>query len=305
MASYELSVVIAVQHAAQNLPEIMAELDPQNHAEVEFIICAPAAEMVKPDEYGSCNNLSLVHGAEDSLIPVLWKDGILRATAERVALTTAHCIPSHHWLDRLLETDMTRSPAIGGAIVNDSNSNARSWAIYLLRYLSFSPPLAAGEAIEIAADNALYRRADILQHEDLLKDGFWEPSFHRRFRQANLQLLLNPELQVIHKNRYSTRQFFHQRLEHGKAFGMERCESLSNGKRRLLILLSPLLPLVFLSKICLRVIRKRQYLGKLLVSMPWLMIFLAAWGIGEARGYLAGASQNGASEKVNKEHRGQ
>ena len=220
--SYRLTIVIAVQHAVQNLPGILAALDPASHADVEFIICATVSEPVEIGQADLHDNLMLLKDAENSLIPVLWKNGIMRATADKVALTTAHCIPSRHWVDRLLEADMTISPALGGIIANDPNSNASSWAIYLLRYISFSPPLAAGETAEIAADNAMYRRADILQHEDLLEDGFWEPSFHHRFRQAGLPLLLDPELEVTHKNRYSTRQFFHQRLAHGKAFGMER-----------------------------------------------------------------------------------
>lgn len=301
MQSHDLSVVVAVQQAEQNLPDILTALDPASHAGVEFIFCVPASGAGFPCDAAVHSNVSILRCARDSLIPALWKEGILAATADRVALTTAHCVPEPDWVKTLLAIDMTTTPAVGGVITNDRAANARSWAIYLLRYIPFSPPLPGAEVMEIAADNALYRRQDILRNADILEDGFWEPSFHKRFQQAGFPLVLNSRLRVIHRNCYTTRQFFEQRLAHGKAFGMSRCEDISDGKRRLLMLLSPLIPFVFLAKICLRVVKKRRYAGKLLRSFPWLLIFLTAWGLGEAKGYRAGAgltrSINGAKQE--------
>jgi hypothetical protein len=284
----ELSVVVAVQHAERNLAEILVRLDPASHPGVEFIFCAIASDVDTLNDVAGHSNVSVIFSPVGSLIPVLWKEGILAANADRIALTTAHCVPEQDWVPGLLGINMSATPAVGGMIENDSDADARSWAIYLLRYISFSPPLIAGKVTDIAADNALYRREDILQNSDLLEDGFWEPSFHRRFRQAGLFLVLDPGLRVIHKNCYTTRQFFQQRLAHGKAFGRDRCESISESRRRMLLLLSPLIPFVFLSKICLRVLKNRKYFGKFLISMPWLMMFLTAWGLGEANGYRAG-----------------
>ena len=121
-----------------------------------------------------------------------------------MALSTAHCIPADDWVDKLLAADMSSLPAIGGVIENDNAANARDWAIYFLRYISFTPSQQKRQVAEIAADNALYRRADILQHADLLAIGFWEPSFHARFRKAGLVLELDPAIRVVHKNRYTS-----------------------------------------------------------------------------------------------------
>lgn len=285
---FELSVVVAVQHAEQNLQDILTALDPANHPTVEFIFCAPTFHENTLNGLARDSNVSTLYSAVDSLIPILWKEGILAANADRVALTTAHCIPERTWVKNLLSIDMASSPAVGGVIENDEAANARSWAIYLLRYITFSPPLSKGIVTEIAADNALYRRADILQNPDLLEDGFWEPSFHKRFQRAGSSLLLDSTLRVTHKNCYTTRQFFQQRLAHGKAFGMSRCEDMSHGRRGIMILLSPLIPIVFLSKICLRVLKNGKYSGKLVRSFPLLVVFLTAWGLGEAQGYRAG-----------------
>ncbi|NNM20030.1 MAG: hypothetical protein HKO55_01985 [Gammaproteobacteria bacterium] len=287
MPGYDLSVIIAVQYAEENLAEILRKLEPGGYQQVEFLFCSAGASPAMAAMIGRYQNARIVDGQAGSLIPHLWRDGILAAQADKVALGTAHCIPSERWVQQLLAADMTSFPGIGGVIGNDSASTARDWAVYLLRYISFAPPRQRSEVAEIAADNALYRRADIMAQADLLEKGFWEPSFHARFRDAGHKLLLDPDLQVVHRNRYSTRQFFGQRLFHGREFGMERAGSLSSSKRLLLIALSPFLPLLFLSKIVLAVLGKGSFRLRLLVALPWLLLFLLAWGIGEARGYIS------------------
>ena len=288
-----LSVVVAFEHSQQNLNGIVRNLDPASHPDVEFLFCYTDAAPEIANLAGSHDNLHLICGRPGSLIPHLWRDGIIAATGDRIALTTAHCIPDTHWVERLKTADLSETPAIGGVIDNDPASDARSWAIYILRYVSFAPPQAARAVLEIAADNALYRRVDIIQHMDLLEKGFWEPSFHARFRTAGLKLMLNPDLCVVHHNLYSTGQFFAQRIAHGKAFGLERAKQVSRIKHALLIVLSPVLPLLFLSKILRSVIGNANCKSHLWPALPWLLWFLMAWGMGEALGYLSALRNTG------------
>jgi hypothetical protein len=283
---YKLSVIIAVQYAQENLPEILNKLDPAGHQDVEFLFCSTEADPATAKIVAGYENTRVISGCEGSLIPHLWRDGIIAAQAEKVALGTAHCIPAVDWVDRLFTTDMTSLAGIGGIIENDEMSGARDWAVYLLRYISFAPPQEKRQINEIAADNAIYRRSDIMQQSDLLEKGFWEPSFHTRFRQAGMTLELDPSISVMHSNRYSTRQFFVQRLAHGKEFGLARAREIYPVKRWLLIVLSPLLPVLFLKKIVSAVMQHGKYKSKLLKASPWLLLFLFAWGLGEAMGYL-------------------
>ena len=291
MNAYRLSIVIAVQHAQENLPEIMRKLDPASHADVEYLFCSTAEDPDTEKLVAGFDNVSDVPGITGSLIPVLWGDGIKAAQAGKVTLSTAHCIPADDWVDKLLAADMSSLVAIGGVIENDGAANARDWAIYFLRYISFTPSQQKGQVAEIAADNAIYRRADILQHADLLTIGFWEPSFHARFRKAGQALELDPAIRVVHKNRYTSGQFFGQRLAHGKEFGLARARVISTAKRSLLIVLSPLLPALFLKKIVSAVLQHGGYTSKLIQTFPWLLFFLLAWGLGEAKGYLAAGGQ--------------
>jgi hypothetical protein len=285
-APVKLSIIVGVQHAQDNLPDIVRALRPGARPEMELIVCHTSADPGVPALLGE-NQIRIVRSPEGSLIPHLWRDGILAASGERVGTTTAHCIPAADWVDALLAADLGQTAVLAGTIENDPEADAKGRAIFLQRYAVFAPPQAKREVHNPAADNALYRRSDLLRHRDLLQRGFWEPSFHDRFRAEGLHLALDPSLRVVHRNRYSARQYMGQRLAHGREFGLARASSRPLPQRLLLVLLAPgVFPLV-LSRIVRRALGKPALRKQLATAWFWLPVFLLAWVVGEASGYLA------------------
>lgn len=276
MADPKLSIVIAVKDGHDNLPTLLAAL-----TGTEVILACAGPTPIAAD---GATVLSL---PADTLIPILWSEGIRRASGRAVALTTTQFVPDPNWLSRLKAADLDRWAGIGGAIVNDPNATSRNWAIFFLRYSAFAPPLAAGETDEIAADNAIYDREAILQYPDLLDEGFWEPSFHRRFRAAGRKLSIDPRMIVVHRGTVPAESFAHQRYLHGRAYGIERAERAGGLRNLLLLLSSPLVPLVLLARIISRIAKRPAYRGKLLIALPWLVRFTLAWAGGEAGGYAS------------------
>jgi hypothetical protein len=275
----KLSIVVAVKDGTSNLPALLgASKERDGNTEVILCCAGPA----------TCNeDVAQLFFPAETLVPALWSEGILRARGSRVALTTAQFVPACDWLERLQAADLRRWVGVGGAIDNDPAASARNWAIFFLRYSAFAPPLPAGETDEIAADNAVYDRAAILEHADLLREGFWEPSFHRRFRNAGKKLALDPDLVVVHHGTVSAQNFARQRYLHGRAYGIERAERAGFTRNLLLLLSSPLVPALLLGRIFIRIARRPRYRGRLLVAMPWLVRFTFAWAIGEACGYAS------------------
>jgi hypothetical protein len=285
-APAKLSIIVGVQHAQDNLPDIVRALRPGARPEMELIVCHTPADPDVPALLGE-NQIRIVCSPEGSLIPHLWRDGILAASGERVGTTTAHCIPAADWVDALLTADLGQTAVLAGTIENDPEADAKGRAIFLQRYAVFAPPQAKREVHNPAADNALYRRSDLLRHRDLLQRGFWEPFFHDRFRAEGLHLVLDPSLRVVHRNRYSARQYMGQRLAHGREFGLARASSRPLPQRLLLVLLAPgVFPLV-LSRILRRALGKPALRKQLATAWFWLPVFLLAWVVGEASGYLA------------------
>ena len=275
----KLSIVVAVKDGTSNLPALLGALE-ERDGNTEVILCCAGP--------ATCNeDVAQLFFPAETLVPALWSEGILRARGSCVALTTAQFVPACDWLERLQAADLRRWVGVGGAIDNDPAASARNWAIFFLRYSAFAPPLPAGETDEIAADNAVYDRAAILEHADLLREGFWEPSFHRRFRNAGKKLALDPDLVVVHHGTVSAQNFARQRHLHGRAYGIERAERAGFTRNLLLLLSSPLVPALLLGRIFIRIARRPRYRGRLLVAMPWLVRFTFAWAIGEARGYAS------------------
>ena len=209
-----------------------------------------------------------------------------------MALTTAHCIPASNWINRLLLIRVDDNVvAVGGAISNARDACSLSWAIYLLRYFSFRPQKQAGDVAEIAADNSVYRRSAILQHKDLLQSGFWEPSFHKRFRNEGLVLRFDPSLIVHHENQYGTQQFLRQRIDHGTAFGSDRAADMNLPKLLFMSLLSPAIPVVFFGKILRTVGEDSSYYLPTIKCMPLLFFFVCGWSLGESKAYILALSK--------------
>jgi hypothetical protein len=280
-------VVVAVQRAQDNVLEILRALQLGVHPDVEVLFCHTPDDPDVPALVGRTSNARAVCGARGSLIPHLWRDGILAANGRRVATTTAHCVPGSDWIETLLSAD-PHGAAIGGVVENDPQADARAKAIFLLRYAAYAPPQKQRDVQDLAADNAVYPRADLLRHVDLLQRGFWEPSFHERLRAEGVRLQLNPKLKVVHRNRYSAREIIAQRFAHGREFGVTRASRLPLWKRALLVASAPGAFPLLLARI-FRTTRKNPVLRKdLLTGGVWLAVFTLAWVLGEATGYIAG-----------------
>lgn len=276
-----LSIIVAVKEGASNLPALLEKLNDPADAEV-ILSCAGHAPNVEPR-----HSVTVVCLPDETLIPSLWSEGIMRARGSRVVLTTAQFVPRSDWLNRLHDADLDDWVGVGGAIENDPASSARNWAIFFLRYSAFAPPLRAGETEEIAADNAIYDLAAVLDHPDLLQVGFWEPSFHRRFRAAGRKLMLDPQLVVIHHGTVPSHSFARQRYLHGRAYGAERADRGSLARNLLLLLSSPLVAPLLLARIVSRMAKQPRYRAKLVTAFPWLLRFTLAWAAGEAGGYAS------------------
>lgn len=284
--NYELTVIIAEEMATANLQRIFRVLQPENYPRVEFLVCSGSDRSLLCDVPVRAN-IRIIPAQSDNRIPVLWADGIRAAKAEKVALTTAHCVPRTDWLDRLLAYPLDGiQVGVGGAIENANNDARIDRAIYLLRYARYTVARPSGLAEDLAADNALYRKADILAHEDLLKIGFWEPSFHERFLAEGKSLEFDNKLIVVHHNCYTAKQFVRQRYSHGIEFGAARAKAMTGAKRLMMITLSPLIPVVFTRKVMAYARQDKRFNLALKRDMGWLLVFILAWSAGETVGYI-------------------
>lgn len=281
-----LTVAVALEHSAANLPQILARLAPLHERGCEVLVCAadPALLSGVAVRAPALRTMACAPGAR---VPQMWRDALVAARAPWVALLSGHVVPGARWFDALWSLQPDREVAgIGGWFSQPADAAALDWAIYLLRYAAFSCPTDDPHANHIAADNAAYRRSAVLACTDLVARGFWEVEYHARFLAQGLRLVLDPDLEVVHVNRYTARQFAGQRREHGRAFGRDRALRVGRARALLFALASPAVPALLLAKVLARA-QRRHLLGH--VPWPaygWLAWFVAHWSWGEVRGVL-------------------
>lgn len=285
----DISIVIGAQNACNTITLCLQALLQQVQTYlVEIIVVDGSTDCTADLVSAQFSQVILIRSPDQRLVPQLWGIGIQRARAPIVAITTAHCIPSEHWITSILNAVNTQPQyaGYGGAILPPGNGSPKDWAVYFSRYSAFMPPIAPGTAAEIAGDNAAYRKTALDQCWKQPEQGFWETLFHHELRQQSEMLYLSSTIEVRLGNRNHFWHFFQARLRHGYHYGSTRPETSGLGRLVRIVAAPVLMPFLVL-RIGLRVAKQRpDWIPIYVLALPWLVMFLSAWSIGEVRGYL-------------------
>ncbi len=287
VAKPKLSVVLASQNAVQSVAECLREIESQrNGNHIEILVVDNSSDGTQEIIARDFPQVKLVQASPDKLIPELWGIGINQSVGNYIAVTTTHFVPSENWIAEIIKLHNSGYAGIGGAIENNGQAGLVSWAVYFCRYSRYMLPFARENTDDFAADNASYKRADLERVKHAMADGFWEVFVHREMLKEKMPLVLTPDIVVYHRDSYSFSGFMNQRFWHGKQFGSARAASIPGAKRIALVLLSPLIPFVYLYRITGRVFARKRNIDKYFLSLPILFLFLVSWSLGEFIGYL-------------------
>jgi hypothetical protein len=281
-----LSIVVAVQGGADRLNSVLGALEAQLGPDDEVLVPYAAEEQSVPAACASYPFARPLLGTRGALIPELWRDGIEAAAGARVALSVVHCRPARDWVERLRTTNLKDHVAVGGSFVNAPGADALGWAVFLLRYLRYTPEAPSKETGDLPGDNALYDRETVLAYREAFRDGFWEPEVHALMLRDGKRLLFDPNLESVHANGYRTLEFALQRFRHAVRFGRSRARDMSAPRRALQIALAPAVPLIFGNKVVRAAWSQPVFRQPLVRSLPHLALFLHAWAAGELVGTL-------------------
>lgn len=286
-----LSVVAAAWPDLRGLTGLLEALEPDLAGDCEVTIVTP--EPRPADIAQRFPWARWIEPAGSALIPQLWSAGIAATRGDVVATTTAHFRPVPGWIAAIRQAHAASgAPAIGGPIDPPESSSPVAWAVYLLRYSALPSALeAAREVVDLAGDNAAYKRGALDAHPEAVREGFWERELHQALLAEGLTLLFDPRLRVRQQASFDFSTFVWQRYRHGKQFGRARLRGQSWVLGLLaapvaLLLVAPLL----IGRTALRALSARRPIPRVLWALPCLGAFAAAWGVGEAVGYLSHAT---------------
>lgn len=286
----EISVVIGAKDARQAIAACLSALLAQTAGQnVEIIVADGSSDGTAEVVAGQFPDVTLLHGDRRDLIPQLWGQGIAHASGHLIAILSAHCIPAGDWLanlQRLASTHDAQVAGFGGPIEGPVGGTRLDWAVYFSRYSAYMPPVTAGPVGEIAGDNAVYRRSALEVCGAEMQAGFWETLIHVCLRAEGYTLAMSPDIPVRLGPTTSAWPFLQARFWHGRHYGSTRPGLTWPGRLARFLAAPVLLPFLLL-RIHRRVATHRSdWRSSFFQALPWLIVILSAWSLGESSGYL-------------------
>ncbi|HET6566718.1 MAG TPA: hypothetical protein VFG50_02065 [Rhodothermales bacterium] len=280
-----LSVVVASTHASGHVERCLDVLRSQVQGRRVEIILAGA---FTPDQESKFDDICFIPFPEATPGPVLWGAGIARARGEQIAVTDTLTLFDAGWVDAALCACTPERPIAGGAVEPLPVQSLVNWAAYFCDYGQFMRPLQGGTSRELPGTNVTFKRT-LLEHASAYtQPSFWKTYWCRALAADGVPLTSVPSMVAFHAKEYRLGSLLLRRYRHGRCFGGMRNEQLSVGRRVAYLAGSPLLPVLFLLRMTRTFLPKRRFRRQFFASLPFSVLALASWSIGEAFGYLAG-----------------
>jgi hypothetical protein len=275
------SIVIGSNGAAGSVVRCLEAIEPQRDG-AEVLVCEPHASR---EDVQSRFPWAVFMERRDASVPILWRDGIERSTADIVALTISPMVPAPDWLASL-RSELKDADVVAGAIDPGHGLRISDFAEYLCRYAKDMRPFESHHSLDLPGDNCAYRRPLLLEVRDSYGDGFWEPVVNQRLAERGARLLHSHSPVVRQGRSAGWAAFTRQRLVHGRAHGRQRGAGFRRGRNAVGVLASPVVPVLLTVRIA-RELSARRALGlRPLLALPHILLFNVAWALGEARGHL-------------------
>lgn len=220
-------------------------------------------------------------------VPELRKLGAERATGDVVAVLEEHCVAPATWIETIQTEFRESDAAIGGPILDAEYDRIRDWVVYFSEYHNYLPPWSHGKRYMLNGANIAYDRRKLLNHRDVLGDGYWEVVLHPPLTEEG-DFRSVPEMGVYHTGPFNYGYYLNQRYLLSRVWGGTERDKVSSLKRMLYLTAAPLLPPFLLARITQRVLPCEHLRPKFFRALPLLIPVTVAYAWGEWRGYLSG-----------------
>jgi hypothetical protein len=285
-----LSVVVVTLDGGENLARCLQALSQQHNPPALEILVTHDHRLDEPGAWPHrFPQAQFIFCPYPRNYPAMRSAGVRAARGTIVAATEDQCIPPSKWCSNIVAEHAARpAAAIGGPVEKRRPDSLLNWAIYLREFGEYTPPLAEGPNTTLTDCNVTYKRAALDAFVDVWRQEFHEPQVHGALLQRGETLWLSPALVTEQQRSFTLGFALRERLHFGRLFGRLRLPSLSVAQRALLVLASLLLPFLLTARVLARAFVKGKYIGVALLALPYLLLFSAAWSVGEFIAYLSG-----------------
>ncbi len=214
--------------------------------------------------------------------------GLREASGRIVALLEDHARPSPDWCAAVIQAHAGPEAAIGGAVENGVD-RLLCWAVYFCDFGRYQNPVPEGPSEFLSDCNVSYKRTALGSVEGQWREAFHETAVNWELRRQGQTLRLDPRM-VVYQMRRGLRvpAALRERYVWGRSFAATRVAGAPWARRLTFALLAFPLPLVLTWRIVAHALRTRRHLGRLVLSLPLILVLEALWSAGECVGYVTG-----------------
>jgi Glycosyl transferase family 2 len=288
-----ITVVLPTTSDFESIATTVRHLSRQGIADrVELVVVA----MARPDFLADASAFRSLWGAQ-----VVHTDrqshghacaaGVRAARADVVAFAEDHCFPEPGWAEALLAGYSSPEIVAVGPIFRNANpATLVSWCDFVIGYGPWINPHTAGDQPFLAGHNSSYRREVLLALGPRLAEGLEsETVLHMELRAGGRRLVVEPRARAAHTNFGRFDVWLPVQYHCGRVFAAQRANRWSWPRRALYAAASPLIPCVRFVRALRQLRRSPETRPSLLRLAPLLALGLAADGLGQLTGYVAGS----------------
>ncbi len=289
----KISVIVVSLLGMPIIDECLRALnDQQGDFDYEIIVVSPGKNTAFSHIEKNFPCVKLFQPAERLGIPQLRALGISHASGDFVAITEDCCIPRENWLEEIIKAHRSGYDVVGGAIENGSSDRLVNWAAYICEYSQMMLPVPNGEVGGLAGNNCSYKREIFNKVDESLQKDYWEYFLHQELKKLEIKILSVPTIVVLKKKEFFFVYFLKQRFYFSRSFAGMRSRLLPPSRRLISAAFSPALPFLMTWRIAKQVVQKKRHVGRFVLSMPLLSIFMISYAAGELTGYLFGTGKS-------------
>ena len=287
-----MSVVIPAVSGGARLADCLAALEPQAGAsglEILVVSRLPAGEA---EEIAARFARTRTVRGDGLTIPQMRAKGIEAVRAPIVAILGEHVRPAPGWAAAMLAGHAAApgSAAVGGAIREPENAGPAGFAAFLAEYSEHMAPMPEGPVSSLPGVNVSYKRFAIEARRDLFSSGVWETILHESLLRDGLGFHCEKGADVVVTRTYAFPAFAGEKWRIARSYaGMRASRGGLSGRIRGAAA-TAVLPEILVLRIARRVAARRGVPGvfAMLRALPFLLVDIAAWTLGELAGCLFG-----------------
>ncbi len=289
MTSPELTIVIPSVNGLDDLLGCLAAVERlRESVALEVLVVDRLGELVRHTVRQRFPETRVLAVSAGATIPEMRHLAFGEAQGDVVAVIEDHVIVPASWGRQLLDDIAAGHDVVGGPIANAADQRLLDWSTFLCEYSACLPPLPAGPSAWLPGNNIGYRRVVLERFREVTAEGKWENRLHDAMRAAGVELWCDAGLIVGHKKHFGFLEYIGQRYLYSRSYAGARVRGAPLGRRLATGLAAFALPPLLLLRTERAILRKGVPLPRVLATLPFIGVYLLAWGWGEVVGYWFG-----------------